>query len=108
MDISYNPDLGILRSSISSNKGAKFPAKPVLQKELMPMIENLSKSNMRSHLETFTGFYTRYYKSDYGAKSSAWLLETVNQTIADAGANKYGAYAKPFIHPWGQNSVIAT
>lgn len=108
MDITNTPDLGTRRESIRSKTGNKFPAKPVLQKELMPMIDILSKLEMQNHLETFTSFYTRYYKSDYGAKSSAWLLDTVNQTIADAGADKYGAYAKPFIHPWGQNSVIAT
>jgi bacterial leucyl aminopeptidase len=108
MDITDTPDLGALRASTISKKRDKFPAKPVLQKELKPMIEILSQSEMRNHLETFTGFYTRYYKSDFGAKSSAWLLETVNQTIKDAGADKYGAFAKPFVHPWGQNSVIAT
>lgn len=61
---------------------------------------------MRAHLETFTSFHTRYYKSHYGAESSAWLLSQVNKTLVDAGA--VNATVKPFAHPWGQSSIIAT
>lgn len=107
MDITGTPDLGALQAT-STKKETKFPKKPVLQKELMPMMKNLSKSSMRDHLETFTSFHTRYYKSSYGAQSSEWLLKTVQDTIKDAGADKYGVYAEHFKHPWGQNSVIAT
>lgn len=107
MDITDTPHLGALRAT-SMKKEAKFPSKPKFQKQLMPMIKTLSKSNMREHLETFTSFYTRYYKSDYGRQSSEWLLKTVDETIKDAGADKYGAYVKRFKHSWGQNSVIAT
>jgi leucyl aminopeptidase len=32
----------------------------------------------------------------------------VLSVIEESGADKYGAYAKHFPHPWGQNSVIAT
>jgi leucyl aminopeptidase len=61
---------------------------------------------MRKHLETFTSFHTRYYKSHYGAESSAWLLSQVNKTLVDAGA--LNASVAPFPHPWGQSSIIAT
>lgn len=61
---------------------------------------------MRAHLETFTSFHTRYYKSHYGAESSAWLLSQVDKTLTDAGA--VNATVKPFPHPWGQSSIIAT
>jgi leucyl aminopeptidase len=61
---------------------------------------------MREHLETFTSFHTRYYKSKYGAESSAWLLGQVDKTLADAGA--VNASVKAFPHPWGQSSIIAT
>jgi leucyl aminopeptidase len=106
MDITDHPDLGELRAHISK-KDNKFPPKPVLQKELKPMLEVLSKLEMRNHLETFTNFHTRYYKSDYGAQSSKWLLDTVTQTVKDAGADIHGATVEHFKHPWGQNSVIA-
>lgn len=61
---------------------------------------------MHDHLETFTSFHTRYYKSHYGAESSAWLLSQVDKTLRDAGATK--ASVKAFPHPWGQSSIIAT
>lgn len=61
---------------------------------------------MRRHLETFTSFHTRYYKSQYGSQSSAWLLKQVDGTLKDAGAND--AFVKAFPHPWGQSSIIAT
>lgn len=84
-----------------------FPKKPTLQKEIKPLLSNLSKSEMKDHLETFTSFHTRYYKSDYGRQSSEWLLKTVQDTIKDAGAEKYVSAAH-FQHSWGQNSIIAT
>jgi leucyl aminopeptidase len=84
-----------------------FPEKPKLQKEVTPLLKDLSKSKMRKHLETFTGFHTRYYKSDYGRQSSEWLLGRVREIIKEAGAEKYVS-AEPFSHPWGQNSIIAT
>jgi leucyl aminopeptidase len=107
MDITDTPTLGSLNAMKISSKKDKFPPGPALSKELKPMMKTLSKLEMRNHLETFTSFHTRYYKSDYGRKSSEWLLKTVSQTIKDAGADKW-AFAKHFAHPWGQNSVIAT
>lgn len=62
---------------------------------------------METNLERFTAFHTRFYKSEYGAESSAWLLNKVNETVAASGALKYGATVRPFEHPWGQSSVIA-
>jgi leucyl aminopeptidase len=106
MDITNHQELGSLRAKIA--KDPKFPAKPTLQTDLKPLLKGLKKANMQANLEKFTSFHTRYYKSDYGRQSSEWLLEQVQAIITDSGAEKYGAYAKPFTHPWGQNSVIAT
>lgn len=72
------------------------------------MLDLLSKQEMQDHLETFTSFHTRYYKSSYGAQSSAWLLQTVSDIISKSGADKHGAAVRHFPHPWGQNSVIAS
>jgi leucyl aminopeptidase len=107
MDITDHPELGSSRVNIAA-KSSKFPAEPALMNDLKPMMKTLSTLELRNHLETFTAFHTRYYKSSYGQQSSAWLLKTVKDTIKDAGADKYGAYAEHFTHPWGQNSVIAT
>jgi leucyl aminopeptidase len=106
MDITETQDLGAYKST--SKKDVKFPKKPTLQKELAPLFKNLTKSNMKANLETFTSFHTRYYKSDYGRQSSEWLLAQVSTSIKESGADKHGAFVKPFEHPWGQNSIIAT
>ncbi|KAK4628912.1 Leucine aminopeptidase 1 [Fulvia fulva] len=81
-----------------------YPKKPAQNETVSRLLKLLDKKNMRKHLETFTGFHTRYYKSDYGRQSSEWLLGQVNDTLAEAGVG----VVKPFKHPWGQNSIIAT
>ncbi|RYP82735.1 hypothetical protein DL769_001544 [Monosporascus sp. CRB-8-3] len=106
MDITDHQDLGLSR--ISPRSTPVFPKKPLLQSDVKPMLKNLSKDNLEEHLEKFTSFHTRYYKSDYGRQSSEWLLKTVQKTIKDAGADEYGVKAEHFSHPWGQNSIIAT
>ena len=110
MDITATPDLGTLSSlsCLSAKTRVQYPEKPTYNKTLSPMLKELSKKNMRKHLEKFTAFHTRYYKSAYGAQSSAWLLEKVNETIHGSEAAKNGAFVKAFEHPWGQSSVIAT
>ncbi|KAK7756860.1 Leucine aminopeptidase 1 [Diatrype stigma] len=108
MDITEHGDLGALSSSSSSRSKPVFPAKPQLQSDVQPLLGKLSKANLEAHLEKFTSFHTRYYKSDYGRQSSEWLLQTVRDTIAESGADKHGVKAEHFEHPWGQNSVIAT
>ena len=107
MDITDTPDLGSSAYSVAKAK-VSFPEKTAYNKTLSPMMKNLSKEQMRKNLEKFTSFHTRYYRSDYGAQSSAWLLGRVNDTIAESGAAEYGAHVEAFSHPWGQSSVIAT
>ncbi|KAB5572163.1 leucine aminopeptidase 1 [Coniochaeta sp. 2T2.1] len=105
-DITDTPDLGVLNARSEKPKTV-FPKKVTLHKEIKPLLSNLSKTEMKDHLTTFTNFHTRYYKSDYGRQSSEWLLKTVQDTITDAGAEKYVS-AVHFPHSWGQNSIIAT
>ncbi|MCJ1415883.1 Leucine aminopeptidase 1 [Xylographa parallela] len=107
MDITATQDLGLARA-LSAQATVTFPAKPAYNSTLAPLMKDLSKKQMRKHLETFTAFHTRYYRSDYGAQSSAWLSSQVNATVAESGASKYGAHVDVFPHPWGQASVIAT
>ena len=107
MDITDNPELGAL--SVSSKKArVHYPQKPAYNDTISPMLKELSKKNMEKHLTRFTAFHTRYYKSAYGAQSSAWLLGKVNETIQGSEAAKHGCYVKAFEHPWGQSSIIAT
>ena len=109
MDVTDTPSLGAAYA-VSTTETAKvvFPNATSYNDTLSHMMKELSKKNMRKHLEKFTSFHTRYYKSAYGAQSSAWLLSKVNETIQDSGAGERGPYVKAFEHPWGQSSVIAT
>ncbi|KAK4144605.1 uncharacterized protein C8A04DRAFT_11362 [Dichotomopilus funicola] len=104
-DITDHPELGALR--LKTLRKSVFPKHPKLQDEVKPLLGSLSKTEMRNHLETFTSFHTRYYKSDYGRQSSEWLLGQVRNTIKEAGAEDY-VRAEHFKHSWGQNSIIAT
>jgi len=101
-DITDTPELGLSRRSAAAT--VKFPKKTAYNESIAPLLKHLDKKQMSGHLETFTNFHTRYYKSDYGRQSSEWLLNQVNQTLADAGVGM----VQPFPHPWGQNSIIAT
>jgi leucyl aminopeptidase len=103
MDITDTQDLGALSTSTT----VKYPAKTAHKKTVKPLLKNLKKEHMRADLEVFTAFHTRYYKSHYGAESSAWLLEQVHSIVNASGAFEYGATVKPFAHPWGQASIIA-
>lgn len=107
-DITNTPDLGAINAQKHSIRAVAFPPKTSHNATVTPLLEQLEKNNMRKHLETFTSFHTRYYKSSYGAQSSAWLLGQVNDTLAKAGAFDHGASVKAFSHPWGQSSIIAT
>lgn len=105
MDITHTKDLG---TKLTERAMVMFPEKIGYNDTVRPLLKQLSKNNMKTHLEKFSSFYTRYYKSSYGAESSAWLLGQVNKTIQDSGASQYGASVRAFPHPWGQSSVIAT
>tara|TARA_R110002003_G_scaffold64_10_gene6040 strand:- start:1235 stop:2266 length:1032 start_codon:yes stop_codon:yes gene_type:complete len=105
-DITHNKELGALNRNRLTEKSVKYPSKPAHKDSVGPLLKKLKKDNMREHLETFTSFHTRYYKSHYGVESSAWLLGQVNKTLADAGA--VNASVTAFPHPWGQSSIIAT
>lgn len=75
-----------------------FPKKPTQNETVSKLLKQLDKKNMREHLETFTSFHTRYYKSDYGRQSSDWLFDQVKQTLAASGAG----IVQKFEHPWGE------
>ncbi|KAI9677735.1 MAG: Leucine aminopeptidase 1 [Trizodia sp. TS-e1964] len=106
MDITDTRDLGI--SASRSAAKVKYPTRPIHQKKVAPLLKDLSKFYMQQNLEKLTSFFTRYYKSPYGAESAAWLLSRVNASIVYTGADKRGVYVRPFEHPWGQPSIIAT
>lgn len=105
MDITETSSLG---QTLRTDATVQFPSKPAYNDSLVPLLKKLKKKNMHKNLEKFTSFHTRYYKSEYGAESSAWLYSRVNQTIHDSGADELGVRVETFKHSWGQNSIIAT
>ena len=110
MDITEYPDLG--SSAFRSLKAVTFPEKPAYASYVKPLLKHLSKEKMRTHLEKFTSFHTRYYKSSYGAQSAAWLASTINSTIhasnASSSSSSSGPHVSLFPHSWGQPSIIVT
>ena len=62
-----------------------MPTTVSYQNEANVFIQKLETTFMQQWLEKFTSFYTRYYKSSWGAESSAWLIETVRGIAKPAG-----------------------
>ena len=91
----------------SAAKTVRYPMKPQFAGAVVPLTKSLSKKNMKSNLEQFTSFHTRYYKSPTGIESASWLYERVSETVEKSGATDYGATVEKFEHPWGQFSIIA-
>lgn len=76
--------------------------------DVQPLAQKLSKSNMKSDLQQFTSFHTRYYKSQTGVESATWLFEQVSEVVKQSGASQLGsATVEQFANPWGQFSIIA-
>ena len=94
--------------NVAQKATTTFPNKTKYNSTLQPLIKKLNKKKMRANLERFSAFHTRYYKSDYGAQSCAWLFNKVKGVIDKSGADKYGTTIRKFEHPWGQDSIIAT
>jgi leucyl aminopeptidase len=99
-------DLGNIRSQTVQKY--QYPREMFHKIQISPLLQDLNKTYIQTHLEYLTSFHNRWYKSPYGEASYHWLLSTVMNTIASTGAHKYGIKAQPFIHPWGQNSIVVT
>lgn len=93
--------------ALTERAAVKYPSTPQYNSTVKDLAKDLSQKNMRKHLERFTSFHTRYYKSSTGIDSADWLYSQVNGTIAQSGADEYGATVSRFDHPWGQYSIIA-
>ena len=104
MDITFNGHT-YPYVELSERATIKYPSKPAYNTTVKKLTKELSKKKMREHLETFTAFHTRYYKSSYGIDSANWLYGQVKGEIEDAGAKN--ATVTKFDHPWGQFSIIA-
>lgn len=104
MDLTDTPDLGSLNAARHGfAKGeSKFPSHVEHKKELKKVFKKISQEGPRKHLEKFTSFHTRYYKSETGRQSQAWLFKTVSDLVKDYSF----VSVSEFPHPWGQNSIL--
>lgn len=91
-----------------STQENKFPTSVALKDKVLPLLDELTSSNIRTNLEYFTSFHNRFFACEYGEQSAKWLLDLINSTIKDAGADKYGVEVKPVIHRWEQPSIIVS
>ncbi|KAJ5543119.1 hypothetical protein N7535_005548 [Penicillium sp. DV-2018c] len=93
--------------TLHTSQVVHYPAEMAHSDEILPLAATLDKKNMRSNLEHFTSFYTRYYKSQTGIESATWLFDQVTAAIVESGASEHGATVERFDHSWGQFSIIA-
>lgn len=91
--------------SAAKRSHIKYPSETAHNSTVKSLASSLSKDNMHDHLETFTSFHTRYYKSKSGVESADWLYDQINATIASSNATN--ATVEKFPHEWGQPSIIA-
>jgi leucyl aminopeptidase len=106
MDITEFRDLGSNRKQ--SAKKVQFPDQVAFEDQVYPLIQSLNKSNIQSHLEQFTSFHNRFYRSKYGELSFKWLLKTIKEIIKENRADTFGVSVRTFEHAWAQHSIIVT
>ncbi|KAJ9104669.1 hypothetical protein QFC21_002167 [Naganishia friedmannii] len=110
MDITDAPTLG-MANMLSPGGGAKklytYPqpssnssTHAYTTSHLYP---KLSTDIMKANLIKFSGFRTRYYRSETGKQSQQWLLSKIKEY---AQVNPH-ITIKEHPHSWGQNSIVA-
>ncbi|KKK19531.1 leucine aminopeptidase 1 [Aspergillus rambellii] len=93
--------------TLNAGSYVHYPHQMQHKGDVLSLIQGLEKKNMEDHLEVFTSFHTRYYKSKTGIESATWLFKQVQDVITQSEAADYGATVEEFSHPWGQFSIIA-
>ncbi|KAI5449972.1 hypothetical protein NCC49_003863 [Naganishia albida] len=110
MDVTDAPDLGmanLLSPSGGVNKVYSYPSpsknSTTHAYATSHYYPKLSTDIMKANLIQFSGFRTRYYRSETGKQSQAWLLSKIKEY---AQGNPH-ITIKEHPHPWGQNSIVA-
>ncbi|KZT27406.1 Zn-dependent exopeptidase [Neolentinus lepideus HHB14362 ss-1] len=106
VDITETQDLGMRNSArLQSTAAATYP-EISYRSRVKGVISKLSTDNMLDVLETMTGFYNRYYKSDNGQKASDWLFDKILNIVKESGSSS-SLWIQEFKHSWPQSSIIA-
>lgn len=101
IDITDHQDLHVCHGSAQST----WP-KLQYQDKVTSVTKLLSKDNMKSNLESLTSFHNRYYRSEFGVKSSRWLYNQILDIISAAPPG-VRLSVETFTHTFPQPSVIA-
>ncbi|KAL8284023.1 hypothetical protein RQP46_005136 [Phenoliferia psychrophenolica] len=75
------------------------------KKALQPLMDHIDLEYMETFLSKFSGFRTRYFRSETGKQSQKFLLAEL-QSIAATSTTSNITF-REFQHPWGQHSIIA-
>ncbi|KAG2065997.1 Zn-dependent exopeptidase [Suillus decipiens] len=101
IDITDHQDLHVCHGSAQST----WPNLQY-QDKVTSVTKVLSKDNMKSNLESLTSFHNRYYRSEFGIKSSRWLYNQILDIIFAAPPG-VPLSIETFTHTFPQPSVIA-
>lgn len=82
-----------------------YPTNVSYSKDVSNLITDIKLENLHDNLANFSSFYTRYYKSENGFKSSTWLFNKLNEIVSHT---KNDITVKKFEHDWIQFSIIVT
>jgi len=106
-DITDTPDLDTF-SHVKTQASYSY-APPKLHAQVYEVIQTLSTAGPREHLEKFTSFFTRHYRSESGRESQQWLLSKVKEITDENAAPSLRPHitVEEFKHSWGQNSIVA-
>jgi leucyl aminopeptidase len=99
MDITDHRDfVRNIKAVDTQSINVRYPATPVLQARVKPLLKELSTEPMKVNLEKFSSFYNRFYTSKWGKESADWLASKVTEVITEAGADKFGVTMLRFSH----------
>ncbi|XP_006460164.1 hypothetical protein AGABI2DRAFT_191928 [Agaricus bisporus var. bisporus H97] len=104
-DVTETEDLGSL-NNLNMEPTAFYSLKAT--ERVFPILKTLSTKGPRENLEKFSGFRTRYYRSDTGKQSQQWLLRKIQEITSKYASEslKEIIAIKEFPHSWGQNTII--
>ncbi|TPX31766.1 hypothetical protein SmJEL517_g04976 [Synchytrium microbalum] len=82
-----------------------IPTKPAQEELVRSLNSKIDPAAMKSFLTAFSGFQTRYFRSNAGTLSQAWLTEQV-KIYAEKASDKVNVTVREFAHTWNQASII--
>ncbi|KIJ41121.1 hypothetical protein M422DRAFT_75674 [Sphaerobolus stellatus SS14] len=104
-DVTETPNL----NSFGIKKSVDF-SYPALSKNetVRDVIKTLTTDGPKANLEVFSGFKTRYYRSDSGRESQEWLLNRIKETVSTSASDaiQSSINVQAFPHSWTQSSII--